>query len=288
VVLGLGYRGTQNPQARQLMQQAEAAFAKNDNATAFADYKRASELDPNYYDAKLYAGDACFREADYICAGEWFAKAVVVDPNRETAYRYWGDALFRSGHAAAAKGMYERGVVAEPYSRLSWSGLTQWGAVTKTAMSSPPIVRPAIDTAGRGATVKMPQGPPEDAGVWAAYAGCRVDSDHTQPAGTRRTAEQETDCLQVAADFAEKQVQSGKVQASAYSPGVRALMALQHDGMIECWVLLNGADQQVLHDYAAYRDTHRQLLIAYLDKFVVHQDQGPATQPPQLQIQSPK
>jgi hypothetical protein len=104
----------------------------------------------------------------------------------------------------------------------------------------------------------------------------------------RRTAEEETRCLQAAADQAAKQIDAGKAQATEYGPGVQALMALQRAGMVECWLLLNGADQQVLHDYAAYRDAHRQLLIAYLDKYVVHQDQGPATQQPQLQILNPR
>ena len=277
-----------NPQALQWMQQAESAFAKNDTATAFADFKKAAEIDPNSYMAKLYTGDACFRAADYACAGEWFAKAIALEPNRETAYRYWGDAHYKSGHSGEAKGMYERAIVAEPYTRLSWGGLTQWATVTRTAVGSPPIVRPTIDETVPGTKVGMPQGPPQDAGVWAAYAGCRVDADHTRPAGSRRTADEETHCLQAAADFAEKRVEPGSAQASAYSPGVRALMALQHDGMVECWVLLNGADQQVLHDYAAYRDAHRQLLIAYLDKYVVHEGDGPATQQPQLEIQGPK
>jgi tetratricopeptide (TPR) repeat protein len=277
-----------NPDALHWMQVAETAFAKNDTATAFADFKKAAEIDPSSYMAKLYTGDACFRASDYTCAGEWFAKAIALDPNRETAYRYWGDALYKSGHAAEAKGMYERAIVAEPYTRLSWGGLTQWATVTRTAVSSPPIVRPTVDETGPGTKVGMPQATPQDAGAWAAYAGCRADADHTRPAGSRRTAEEETRCLQAAADQAAKQIDAGKAQATEYGPGVQALMALQRAGMVECWLLLNGADQQVLHDYAAYRDAHRQLLIAYLDKYVVHQDQGPATQQPQLQILNPR
>jgi tetratricopeptide (TPR) repeat protein len=267
---GAGYKDTDNPQAKEWMKQAEAAFARNDTATALADYIKASEADPAYYGAKLYAGDACFRAADYVCAGQWFEKAIAVDPNRETAYRYWGDALYRGGHSTAAKTMYEQAIVAEPYTRFSWSGLSQWGTVTHTSMSSPPIQRPAIDDKGPQAKITLPQGSPADTAVWTAYAGCRVDADKDRPAGTRRTAAEEVHCLEVGLDFANAQVAAGKLQASGFGPGVESLMSLRKDGMLECWLLLNGADQEVLRDYPAYRDAHRELLRAYIDKYVVH------------------
>jgi hypothetical protein len=37
-----------------------------------------------------------------------------------------------------------------------------------------------------------------------------------------------------------------------------------------CWVLLNGGNQDVVHDDAAYRELHRDLLVAYLDRYVIH------------------
>jgi hypothetical protein len=48
------------------------------------------------------------------------------------------------------------------------------------------------------------------------------------------------------------------------------LLDLDKDGMLECWILLNGADQGIVQDYAAYRATHRALLHAYIDKYVIH------------------
>jgi tetratricopeptide (TPR) repeat protein len=271
---GAGYKDTGNAQAKEWMKQAEAAFVKNDTSTALADYIRASEADPAYYGAKLYAGDACFRAGDYVCAGQWFEKAIAVDPNRETAYRYWGDALYKGGHAAAAKTMYEQAIVAEPYTRFSWSGLSQWGTVTHTSMSSPPIQRPAIDDKGAQAKITMPPGSAADMAVWTAYAGCRVDADKGRPAGTRRTAAEEVHCLEAGLNFADAQVAAGKLQASGFGPGVESLMSLRRDGMLECWLLLNGADQEVLRDYPAFRDAHRELLRAYIDRYVVHGNGG--------------
>jgi hypothetical protein len=260
-----------NPEALKWMHDGEAAFAKNDTATAFADYKKASEIDPSSYYAKLYTGDACFRKGDFPCAEEWFAKAVALDPNRETAYRYWGDALYKSGHSPEAKAKYEEAIVAEPYTRLSWGGLTQWGKVTNTALGSPPIHRPTLTTdASGGLRLTMPAGMAEgDAGVWAYYGACRVSADkklgHPRP-----TAEGEVACLKSAADYGAKLIADGKLKAEGLSPGVRDLLSLNTDGMLECWVLLNGAGPEILQDYPAYRQGHRELLVAYLNKYVVH------------------
>ncbi len=263
---------TANPQALEWMQKGETAFAKNDVDTAFADYKKASEIDPGSYMAKLYTGDACFRKGDFSCAEEWFAKAVALDANRETAYRYWGDALYKSGHSLEAKAKYEQAIVAEPYSRLSWGGLSQWAKVTKTAMGSPPIQRATISTGANGATnLNLPSGlSAGDTGVVAYYGACRISSDRTRAQGQRRTVEGEVHCLQAAAEYAEKSIAEKKLDAGTLGPGVKALLALKNDAMLECWVLLNGADKDIAQDYPAYRDGHRELLMAYLDKYVVH------------------
>jgi len=283
-----GYRTTSdNAEANRLFREAETAFAKNDTATALVDFTKASKLDPAFYLAKLYAGDSCFRANDFPCAMGWYQKAIAVDPNRETAYRYWGDALYKSGHSSEAKLKYEQAIVAEPYVRLPWNGLAQWAGATKTQMSSPPIQRPVINTSGPGANITMPQGPPGDTAAWAVYAGCRTDSDHSRATGTRRMASDELRCLQLAGDTATQSVRSGKAQEADFGPGLRALMALQHDGMLECWLLLNGADQEIGLDYAAYREGHRDLLIAYIDRYVVRAGDGPATARPSLQIVRP-
>jgi tetratricopeptide (TPR) repeat protein len=278
-----------NPKALEWMHQGEIAFAKNDTATAFADYKKASEIDPTSYMARLYTGDACFRKGDYACAGEWFAKAIALDANRETAYRYWGDALFKSGHPQDAEMKYAQAIVAEPYSRLSWGGLTQWGLVTKTAISSPPIQRPTIAADGGGSKIAMPAAlataSPEDISVWATYGACRAISEHNHPSGQRRTAEDETRCLQAAADYAGRDIAAGKVKVESLTPGVQSLIALQNAGMLECWVLLNGADKDVAQDFAAYRTAHRDLMISYIEKFVVHPGAGPTTGQTSLIIQ---
>jgi hypothetical protein len=40
--------------------------------------------------------------------------------------------------------------------------------------------------------------------------------------------------------------------------------------MLDCWILISGADEGIAKDYDAYRDGHRQLLHDYMERFVVH------------------
>jgi hypothetical protein len=47
-------------------------------------------------------------------------------------------------------------------------------------------------------------------------------------------------------------------------------MALEKDNMLECWILLDDPDQGVAQDYIAYRAAHRDLLIAYVEKYDLH------------------
>jgi hypothetical protein len=139
-------------------------------------------------------------------------------------------------------------------------------------MGSPPIQRPTIVTSADGKTnLNMPAGMSAgDAGVWAYYGACRISSDRTRVQGQRRTVDGELRCLQAAADYAQKSIVEKKLDPDTLGPGVKAMMGLTSDAMLECWLLLNGADRDILQDYPAYRDGHREVLIAYLNKYVLH------------------
>jgi len=65
-------------------------------------------------------------------------------------------------------------------------------------------------------------------------------------------------------------VKEQNIPEDKLDPTLKSLLALDKDGMLECWILLNGADQGIVQDYAAYRAAHRDLLHAYMDKYVVH------------------
>jgi hypothetical protein len=50
----------------------------------------------------------------------------------------------------------------------------------------------------------------------------------------------------------------------------KTLKTLDADGMLECWILLDHADQGIAQDYVTYRAAHRDLLQAYIAKYDVH------------------
>jgi hypothetical protein len=55
----------------------------------------------------------------------------------------------------------------------------------------------------------------------------------------------------------------------AKDANIQLLLRLYHEQMIEPYVLLNGADQEILLDYPAYRAQNRAKLEQYLNEFVV-------------------
>jgi hypothetical protein len=65
-------------------------------------------------------------------------------------------------------------------------------------------------------------------------------------------------------------IREKKIPPDKLDESLRNLLEVYDAGMLDCWILINGADQGITQDYAAYRDAHRQLLHDYLARFVVH------------------
>jgi tetratricopeptide (TPR) repeat protein len=265
------------------MQEGERAFTAGDYATAFTKYAAAAEADLHLYLAALYAGDAAYSEHDLPKAAPWFARAITIDPNRETAYRYWGDAIVRYGNdPEAAKNKFIDAIVAEPYNKYSWQGLQQWAVRQKAVLSSPKIDRPAAPTVDpknpKNITININ---PTDAldknnegsFAWmtysmkrALYRGDEFKKQFPNEQEYRHTLKEEDDALSVVVTvIREKKIPPDKLDES-----LRNLLEVYDAGMLDCWILINGADQGIVQDYAAYRDAHRQLLHDYLARFVVH------------------
>ncbi len=65
----------------------------------------------------------------------------------------------------------------------------------------------------------------------------------------RHSLAEESESLRTALDVVKNQ----KIPNDKLDPTLKSLVALDKDGMLECWILLNGADAGVAKDYAAYR-----------------------------------
>jgi len=273
----------QGSPAQGLMNEGEKAFAAGDYQRAMTKYAAAADADPKLYEAALYAGDAAYTQHDLSTAAKWFERAIAIDRDRETAYRYWGDAIMQGGKdPEIARDKFIDAVVAEPYSKFAWQGLQQWAVNEKAVILSPKIDRPAgpavdqrnpnnvnitIDIAATD-DKKNPGG-----FAWMMYSlirgGYRGDvfkKDFPDEKEYRHSLKEEDAALSaVASTIKEKKVKRNKLDES-----LRNLLEVYDAGMLDCWILINGADDGIAHDYAAYRNEHRQLLHDYISRFVVH------------------
>ena len=59
--------------------------------------------------------------------------------------------------------------------------------------------------------------------------------------------------------------------ADGKNESFRNLAALQKDQMLEAYVLISAPDEGIAQDYPAYRDAHRDVLHAYIEKHVVRE-----------------
>ena len=263
--------------AQDLLAKAEKAFSTGDLNGALVFYQQAAEADPKMYEAPLYAGDAEYKLKNYDEAGKWYAKAIAINPDRETAYRYWGDALTHKGDQKSAQSKFIDAVIAEPYTKTTWIGLKQWAEATHVQLASPAITlpkQPVPDEKGNvNVTIDASTLGSATSGAWLIYSmnptvwrQTEFKKHYPNETVYRHSLEEEAQSLRTVITFvAEKKIAKDKLD-----PTLTSLMALEKDGMLECWILLNQADQGIAQDYAAYRATHSELLHAYMDKYVVH------------------
>jgi tetratricopeptide (TPR) repeat protein len=261
----------------EALAKAEKAFSSGDLNGALVFYKQAAEADPKMYEAPLYAGDAEYKLKNYDEVGAWYAKAIAINPDRETAYRYWADTLMHKGDQKSAQSKFIDAIIAEPYSKAPWIGLKQWADTTHVQLASPPITlpkQPVPDAKGNVTVTVDPSTAGSPAvGAWIIYSAQPMMWRSTEfkkhyPKETvyRHSLAEEAESLRsVIMVIKEQKIADDKLDAT-----LKSLIALDKDGMLECWILLNHADQGIAQDYAAYRATHRELLHAYMDKYVVH------------------
>jgi tetratricopeptide (TPR) repeat protein len=258
-------------------QRAERAFSSGQLADAVKLYQEAAAADPKMYEAPLYAGDAEFKQGDCVAADRFYSQAVAIDANRETAYRYWGDCLMKQGDQKEAESKYIEAVLAQPYSQATRLNLKKWADGNHALLVSPPITlpaRPTMDAKGNtNITIDASSlGNPASSG-WLMYSMNSTVWQESKfkehyPAETkyRHSLAEELDGLQGVLEVVKGQ----KIPDKKLDPTLRTLKALDADGMLECWILLDDADQGIAQDYVAYRAVHRDLLHAYIAKYDVH------------------
>jgi tetratricopeptide (TPR) repeat protein len=283
----VGYTHVGSAKAQPLYAQAEQAFAQQNWAAAAPLYVKASQTDPQWYMPALNAGDAYFHLKDWKNANVWFGKAVAIDPNRETAYRYWGDELFAAGDRMGAKAKYVSAIIAEPYTAVTWAKLEEWAKVTKTPFVILRVKRPEFTTPN--GSLKVDTALEKETGdgrsSWLVYERVRAAHGATAagqlkmagavgangeftPSGYVHTLDEEMAALNAMLADVQKNMAAGTVSQQKLDPGIKDMLTLQRIGYLEPFVMLNFHDAGLRHGYPAYRSSHQDLLVKYLNNVV--------------------
>ena len=275
--------------AEAAIREGEDAFVRGDLDKALSSYQHALELDPKLYEAPLYAGDMEFKKAHnstdpqyrsdhFDAAGAWFAKAIAIDANRETAYRYWGDALDSQGKTTEARDKFVDAIVAEPFARSAYVGLTQWADRHKAVLRHPKIEPPnSMRTEGNQTTLTIDPrtlNSTDGSNEWLMYNLTRVAwskgdffKNYPDEKVYRHSLKEEAAALRMVAEFAAKDLKSGKVKS--LEPSLAMLVKLNDDGFLEAYVLFAHPDQGIARDYESYRAANRDKLRRYWSEVVI-------------------
>ncbi|HZS99476.1 MAG TPA: hypothetical protein VFA40_22005, partial [Terriglobales bacterium] len=84
----------------------------------------------------------------------------------------------------------------------------------------------------------------------------------------RRSLKEEAEALDAMVAVLAPDAASLK-KAEKLDPALLALIQIDHEGLLEPYVLLNRADPEIAKDYPAYRAAHRDKLYQYVDKYVL-------------------
>ena len=267
-----------NPEARALMDQAEAFFSQGKLDDALADYQKAFLLDPKLYDAALFSGDVYMHKSDWAQAEIWYQKAIAIDPSRETAYRYSATPLMKQGKYDQARDRYVEAYITEPYSKFSFAGLSQWAQVTKSKLGHPNIDIPTnvkFDDKG-DATINLDAGmllggKNDGSFAWIIYGGTRATWHKEKFAKTfpnektyRHSLNEESDALREVIHLA-----TTNKQIKTLSPSLKKLKELDDKGLLEAYVLLALPDQGIAVDYPGYLAQNRDKLRRYVVEYFV-------------------
>jgi len=269
---------TQNKEANDLMNQAEASFSQGKLDDALAGYRKALQLDPKLYHAALFSGDVYTQQGNFAQAEIWYQKAIAIDPNKETAYRYSATPLMKQQKYDQARDRYVEALIVEPYSKFAAAGLAQWAQQTKTILAHPAIDIPtnvAFDEKGdvkatlSDATLRG--GHDDGSFAWISYGATRSLWHKSKFARTfpnettyRHSLAEEVDALHAVLSLA-----SSDQQAKSVSPSLAKLKELSDQGLLEAYILLAKADAGISQDYPAYLKYNRDKLRTYVVRYFV-------------------
>lgn len=259
-----------NKDAEKLMIEGEGFFAQSNYDEAIKRFEKALQLDPKLYQAAVSGGDSFMSKGDFVNAEKWYQRAIAIDPNRETAYRYSATPLMKQKKFDEARDRYVEAYITEPYSDLSPRGISQWADATGATLRQPAINVPEIsfDSTGK-ATLKTPitSGDPATA-PWLAYVKTRETwkkekfaKTHPKETTYRHSVQEEVEALRAT-------IASAK-ELKATSAEFALLTKMDTDGVLEPFVLLAIADDDIASEHPEYLKNNRPKLRQYFVNYMI-------------------
>lgn len=255
-----------NPEFEKNLREGEAFFGHGEYEKAFAAYEKAFKINPKSYEAVLFMGDSRYAAGKYIESEPWFAKAVEIDPNHEQAYRFWGDALMNQKKTAEARDKFVDALIADPYSRMTWDRLGRWAEETSAKIYPVSVVPPGNDIAGDividDALLKSDDGTV----LWKLYSDTRK-SQVIASGGGARTLAGDVAAFRKVADAVRSDLKAGKIKYPDKS--LTNLVKLDDSGLLEAYVLLVRANEDIMEEYSAYREKNRDKIRKLIVEFLL-------------------
>ncbi|HEV2912360.1 MAG TPA: tetratricopeptide repeat protein [Pyrinomonadaceae bacterium] len=269
---------SQHAEANKLMVEAEAFFSQGKLEEALKNYQRALQLDPKLYEAALFSGDVYTQRGDFQQAETWYQRAIAIDPNRETAYRYSATPLMKQGKYDQARDRYVEAYINEPYNNYSISGLTQWAQATNTRLAHPKIDIPTNVTFDEKGDAKvnldastLMGGKDDGSFAWISYGVTRSSwrkekfvKTYPQAKTYRHSLAEETDALRSVLTIA-----TSDKKVKTLSPSLAKLKKLNDEGLLEAYILLARADEEIAQDYPSYLSQGRDKLRRYVVEYIL-------------------
>ncbi len=266
-----------NKEVDRFMKAGEDAFGQHKLDEAKENYLKALVLNPNLYSAALFLGDVYYQKGDSMGADQWFLRATQIDPDRETAYRYWGDSLLQRRKFAEAREKFVAAVICNPYTQKVWAGVNNYLRATGLKATWYKVHSPnkveRKDNGNVNLTVDSNSLAQDDSGAaWMAYdlsraewQGEKFKKEFPNEPKYRHTLKEESESLHVAATVAEELAEKGEKLNDDFA----FLVRLKQAGLLEPYILITLADDDITKDYAEYRKQHRDLLERYLKEIVI-------------------
>ena len=181
---------------------------------------------------------------------------------------------------------YINALIAEPYNPMTWNGIRNFISSNKLELKMPDIQRPQrFDGTGELLVAEQDTGDsgddkskstPDGTGAWAYYnevarewRNKKFHERFPDEKEYRHTLEEEKEALELVAEKVNEDIKKGILKSKELNPGLITLLELQASGLLEPYILFHLADKGIVKDYPVYRESNRDKLEQYLDRFEV-------------------